>query len=227
MEKNLSSPENIEYKEIVDQIKREYKTKIESEIQTAKKEMSKEAASILGHEFAQLLSKRKALVENFGKNAKIVLDFAVKNGMASEIKQLGEWSKTVADKNNAKKGDGNKLFEALVDKIEQINPTITSPLRDSESELVANNRQLNEVVEGKKAMLKQLEKERREKLQKRIIELVLEFNKKILVVNKSFGIEGGKSLHSLDLNADKVKFDVADEIDEEIYIPAGNDDIIN
>ena len=76
-------------------------------------------------------------------------------------------------------------------------------------------------------MLKQLEKEHRENLQKQIIELVLEFNKKILVVNKSFGIEGGKSIHSLDLKADNVKFDVTEEIDEEIYIPAGNDDIIN
>ncbi|MBQ3571375.1 MAG: hypothetical protein IJA15_00960 [Clostridia bacterium] len=227
MDKNNNSTEAIEYKEIVDQIKREYKSKIENVIQSAKKQMSKEAAGILGHEFAQLLSKRKELVDCFGKNAKVVLNFAVKNGMATEIKQLGEWSKTVTDKNNLKKSEGNKLFEALVDKIEQINPSITSPLRDSESELVANNRRLNEVVQSKKIMLKQLEKEHRENLQKQIIELVLEFNKKILVVNKSFGIEGKKSIHSLDLKTDNVEFDVTEEIDEEIYIPAGNDDIIN
>ena len=226
MDKNTNLLENAEYKEIVDEIKSEYKKKIQAEVESAKKEMSRQVVGVLGNPFVELFSQRKKLIDQFGKQTKIVLDYAVQHSMVEDINRLSKWSKD-CDNELTKKGDGNKLFEQLLDKIEQVCPDLVTPIRKTEFELELNNKKINELVNQKKSVLQNLEKQSRDKLRKTIMSLVIEFNKRILVVNESFGLKSDQKLQIFDNEEESLSLSLDENEEDNLFIPVGNGDIIN
>ena len=222
----LTAAETEEYNEIVSSVKEEYKKKITLEIQNAKKEMAKEAISLLGQGFIDLLNERKRLLAEFGEKARAVLQFAINNKMTEDVNRLNDWSARL-DKKSTLTGEGNKLFRQLVEKIEVFRPDITKSLKECEQNLITNNEKMTKMVAVKKDLLKTVENKYREKLKKIVVDLVVEFNKKIVVINQTFGIKDAKPLIlESETNDLSISFEEKEEEDE-IFIFSSNSDIIN
>ena len=62
---HLTQEERDEYLEIINELKKEFKNKIQEQIKKVREELSKNTAEILGVEFATLLNDRKDLLKTF------------------------------------------------------------------------------------------------------------------------------------------------------------------
>lgn len=227
MEKNNAFlSEKTEYDEIIENLKKEYKKKIEDRIAETKKEVANEFAVILGAEFSFLLKERKGFVENFGNSARDILNFALKNGLEKEVKELSRWSERTKTENE-KIGECGRLFSILVDKVSLLNINLSNAFRKTEEDLSVNRKRLEEIVKIKKGLLDRAQKKHKDKLQQSILDIVTEFNKKIQVINQTFGMDVKQTISSFEDVDGDVNIRIEEDFEENLFIPAVNDDVVN
>lgn len=217
---------DIEYKSVIKRLKTEYKKKINEEIEKGKNDIAKLSTDVLGRDFALLVIERKKLVSNFSSQGKALLEYAVSNGMTQEVEDLKKWSESKEDI-SSKKQKGASLFSILVNKVELLRPDLVDSLKKTEKLLDDNNDQIILIVDSKKTQLEKIKVEKRKELQQKVVDLVLEFNKKLLVINDSFGIVSKKQPSSPLDGVDDFKFDIDGGYEDDIFVPPGADDIIN
>ena len=223
---NVFLSEKTEYDEIIENLKKEYKKKIEERITETKKEVANEFAVILGSEFSFLLKERKGFVENFGNSARDILNFALKNGLEKDVKELSRWSERTKTENE-KIGEGGQLFSILVDKVSLLNTNLANAFRRSEENLSINRKSLEEIVKVKKGLLDRAQKKHKEALQLSILDVVAEFNKKIQVINKTFGMDFKQTISSFEDVDGDVNIRIEEDFEENLFIPSLNDGVIN
>ena len=222
----LGLTEKAEYQEILQRLKEEFKSKMKEVINQEKKAMAKEAAEILGRDFANLVDERKKLIEEFSVESRKVLTYAVKIGLKDRITALSNLTKD-SDKNATQRGKATALFAQLVDEVQKYDENIVIPLKEVERKIAENNKKMTELVKLRKPEIEIVEKKYKQKLQKILIEFILDFNKRLAVINKEFGITHGKPISPLDdlKETEGLKISLDNELDEGIFIPADNDDI--
>lgn len=222
----LGLTEKAEYQEILQRLKEEFKSKMKEVINQEKKAMAKEAAEILGRDFANLVDERKKLIEEFSIESRKVLTYAVKIGLKDRITALTNLTKDT-DKNATQRGKATALFAQLVDEVQKYDENIVNPLKEVERKIAENNKKMTELVKQRKPEIEIVEKKYKQKLQKILIEFILDFNKRLAVINKEFGITHGKPISPLDdlKETEGLKISLDNELDEGIFIPADNDDI--
>ena len=222
----LELTEKAEYQEILQRLKEEFKSKMKEVINQEKKAMAKEAAEILGRDFANLVDERKKLIEEFSVESRKVLTYAVKIGLKDRITALSNLTKDT-DKNATQRGKATALFAQLVDEVQKYDENIVIPLKEVERKIAENNKKMTELVKQRKPEIEIVEKKYKQKLQKILIEFILDFNKRLAVINKEFGITHGKPISPLDdlKETEGLKISLDNELDEGIFIPADNDDI--
>ena len=106
----LQGAEKAEYQEITNQIKREFKEKMQDAINTEKRLMAKEAAELLGRDFADLVNERKQLIDQFSAQSRKVLTFAIQIGLKDKITEL---SQVIKDKSSKITAETKKTATAL------------------------------------------------------------------------------------------------------------------
>lgn len=222
--------DNREYLEIVGNLKKEFKNKIKEEIESVQKKLSRQALDLLGAEFTLLLSERKALLDKFKVSGKKLLNYAKERGFISELTNLENWS-SKQEKELDRKGEGSKLFEDIIKKVQIYNPALTEEVLKIQSELLSNNKQVSALVSEKKPLIDKMQKESRAPLQKIIVDLVVEFNKKIQVVNAEFGLNITKAISPFEDGekaSDSVQISISDDVDDSFFIsPTSGDDVLN
>lgn len=222
--------DNREYLEIVGNLKKEFKNKIKEEIESVQKKLSRQALDLLGAEFTLLLSERKALLDKFKVSGKKLLNYAKERGFISELTNLENWS-SKQEKEIDRKGEGSKLFEDIIKKVQIYNPALTEEVLKIQSELLSNNKQVSALVSEKKPLIDKMQKESRAPLQKIIVDLVVEFNKKIQVVNAEFGLNITKAISPFEDGekaSDSVQISISDDVDDSFFIsPTSGDDVLN
>lgn len=223
---NVFLSEKTEYDEIIENLKKEYKKKIEDRIAETKKEVANEFSVILGAEFSFLLKERKGFVENFGNSARDILNFAIKNGLEKEVKELSRWSERTKTENE-KIGEGGQLFSILVDKVSLLNTNLANTFRKTEEDLSLNRKRLEEIVKIKKGLLDRAQKKHKDKLQQSILDIVTEFNKKIQVINQTFGMDVKQTISSFEDEDGDVNIRIGEDFENNLFIPAVNDDVVN
>lgn len=231
---NLTAEDKEEYLEITAQIKQEFKKKIQSEIEVVRKDLAEQTAHLLGVEFATLLNDRKNLLQVFKDSGKKLLLYAKECGLTAELKNLENWSME-AQKNEQTKSEGNKLFSDIIDLVALRNPTLATEVKNIQAELNKNNQLLLQAVKDKKPQLDRVQKDKKLALQKIIVEIILQFNQKIAVVNKSFGIKADKPISPFDdkdkdaiLVESEISADIKEDFADELFIPlTGGDDDLN
>ena len=114
----LGIDERTEYQEILDRLKSEFKNKIKSIIEQEKREMAKEAANILGRDFANLVSERRKLTDAFSIESKKVLNFAIKIGQRDKITELSKLTKD-RDENADIKSKATTLFGEILQVVQE------------------------------------------------------------------------------------------------------------
>ncbi len=225
MSDKIYEDESVEYNEIIKNIRAEYKKKIEDEIALAKEQMNKEAADILGREFAIAVVERKKLIGEYSVNSKAVLTYAVKNGLREEVKLLDDWAKEYG-KNKGEREKGSILLNDIVAKVAHLNPKLIIELKRSERKLVENNALLIELIKSKKALLEKLQKDHRERLKNTLVKLILQFTNKIVAINKEFGVKNAK-IEPPEIDDQAINISVEPEIenDEDFFIPSDSGDL--
>ena len=176
----LGINERTEYQEILDRLKSEFKNKIKSIIEQEKREMAKEAANILGRDFANLVSERRKLTDAFSIESKKVLNFAIKIGQRDKITELSKLTKD-RDENADIKSKATALFGEILQVVQEFDSELIKSLRLIEAKLDENNKKMTALVNLKKKDIEQVEQNYKQKLQKILIEVVLDFNKRIAV----------------------------------------------
>ena len=232
---HLSPDDREEYIEIINQFKQEFKKKIQDEIAKIRQELSKNTAEILGIEFATLLNERKKLLQNFKESSKKLLIYAKELKLSAQLEKLQNWS-TQAQKDNSARTEGAKLFQDVVEEVANHNPSIADEVKKVQLLLTKNSEQLVSIVKSKKELIDKKQKEFRLPLQKVIVDLLVEFNKKITVVNQSFNVQNTKPLSPFDegdkISVDnelsaKISDDISEDFGDELFIPVSGDDDLN
>lgn len=222
----LGIDERTEYQEILDRLKSEFKNKIKSIIEQEKREMAKEAANILGRDFANLVSERRKLTDAFSIESKKVLNFAIKIGQRDKITEL---SKLAKDRNeNADiKSKATTLFGEILQVVQEFDSELIKSLRLIEAKLDENNKKMTALVNLKKKDIEQVEQNYKQKLQKILIEVVLDFNKRIAVINKEFGIENSKPFIPFEdgESSEKLTVGLEEDLNDGFFIPTDSDDV--
>ena len=223
----LESAERAEYQEIIDQVKHEFKEKMQEAISTEKRLMAKDAAELLGKEFSDLVSERKKLIEQFSTQSRKVLSLAIQIGLKDKITALSE---AINDKNAKDAKDIRKsataMFADVVNAVEEHDEELAKQLRLIERRLAVNNKAMNDLVALKKPEIEQIEKKYKQKLQKILVDIALDFNKRIVVINKEFGVTSEKIV--LPQIADDETKDLKVTLDgdaEGFFIPSDTDDV--
>ncbi|MBR3865064.1 MAG: hypothetical protein IKJ19_08160 [Clostridia bacterium] len=233
---HLTQEEREEYLEIINDFKQEFKNKIQDEIKNVREKLSKSTAEILGVEFANLLNERKKLLKTFKSSAKRLLLCAKECGITAELENLEKWSAQAKKEENTK-SEGTKLFDEVIQAVLVKNPSIANEVKDIQLELNKNSEQLVQIVKSKKVLIDKLQNSFRAPLQKSIVDLIVEFNKKVAVVNESFNVENIKALSPFD-DKDKILTDndistqmsmqitdeISEDFDDELFIPLSKND---
>ncbi len=233
---HLSQEDREEYLEILNEFKQEFKNKIQAEITKVRDELAKKTAEILGVEFADLLNERKEMLKNFKSCGKKLLLYAKDCGLTVELENLKNWS-AQSKKDDKEKNEGTKLFDEIIQSVANKNPSLSKEVKEIQLQLNKNGELLVQIVKNKKLLIDKAQNDLRSPLQKAIVDLLVEFNKKIAVVNQSFKIENKKTLSPFDDN-DKISFDsdispkfandISEDFDDELFIPiSGNDEDLN
>ncbi len=222
----LGIDERTEYQEILDRLKSEFKNKIKSIIEQEKREMAKEAANILGRDFANLVSERRKLTDAFSIESKKVLNFAIKIGQRDKITELSKLTKD-RDKNADIKSKATILFGEILQVVQEFDSELIKSLRLIEAKLDENNKKMTALVNLKKKDIEQVEKNYKQKLQKILIEVVLDFNKRIAVINKEFGIENSKPFIPFEdgESSEKLTVGLEEDLNDGFFIPTDSDDV--
>lgn len=222
----LGIDERTEYQEILDRLKSEFKNKIKSIIEQEKREMAKEAANILGRDFANLVSERRKLTDAFSIESKKVLNFAIKIGQRDKITELSKLTKD-RDENADIKSKATTLFGEILQVVQEFDSELIKSLRLIEAKLDENNKKMTALVNLKKKDIEQVEKNYKQKLQKILIEVVLDFNKRIAVINKEFGIENSKPFIPFDdgESSEKLTVGLEEDLNDGFFIPTDSDDV--
>lgn len=222
----LGIDERTEYQEILDRLKCEFKNKIKSIIEQEKREMAKEAANILGRDFANLVSERKKLTDAFSIESKKVLNFAIKIGQRDKITKLSKLTKD-RDENADIKSKATTLFGEILQVVQEFDSELIKSLRLIEAKLDENNKKMTALVNLKKKDIEQVEKNYKQKLQKILIEVVLDFNKRIAVINKEFGIENSKPFIPFEdgESSEKLTVGLEEDLNDGFFIPTDSDDV--
>ncbi|MBE5764256.1 MAG: hypothetical protein E7339_01475 [Clostridiales bacterium] len=222
----LGIDERTEYQEILDRLKSEFKNKIKSIIEQEKREMAKEAANILGRDFANLVSERRKLTDAFSIESKKVLNFAIKIGQRDKITELSKLTKD-RDENADIKSKATTLFGEILQVVQEFDSELIKSLRLIEAKLDENNKKMTALVNLKKKDIEQVEKNYKQKLQKILIEIVLDFNKRIAVINKEFGIENSKPFIPFDdgESSEKLTVGLEEDLNDGFFIPTDSDDV--
>ena len=216
-----------EHSQIIEQIKAEYKKKMQAVVEKAKESMHREAVVILGREFVELVTQRKKLLAEYRVKTKELLEYAIRNGIGADVKQLSDWSKTY-DKSKEKSGKGTQLLEIVVEKVRLINPKMVSAFKEIENDLKNNNAKIIELMKNKKSELQALQTKARAQLQKELVPIIVELNNKIKVVNQSFGVETVKQTTESILDETDKTLNISFEGEsgeDDIFIPSGTDDV--
>lgn len=222
----LGIDERTEYQEILDRLKSEFKNKIKSIIEQEKREMAKEAANILGRDFANLVSERRKLTDAFSIESKKVLNFAIKIGQRDKITELSKLTKD-RDENADIKSKATTLFGEIVQVVQEFDSELIKSLRLIEAKLDENNKKMTALVNLKKKDIEQVEKNYKQKLQKILIEVVLDFNKRIAVINKEFGIENSKPFIPFEdgESSEKLTVGLEEDLNDGFFIQTDSDDV--
>ena len=222
----LGIDERTEYQEILDRLKSEFKNKIKSIIEQEKREMAKEAANILGRDFANLVSERRKLTDAFSIESKKVLNFAIKIGQRDKITELSKLTKD-RDENADIKSKATTLFGEILQIVQEFDEELVKSLRSIEAKLDENNKKMKALVNLKKKDIEQVEKNYKQKLQKILIEVVLDFNKRIAVINKEFGIENSKPFIPFEEgeSSEKLTVGLEEDLNDGFFIPTDSDDV--
>ncbi len=222
----LGIDERTEYQEILDRLKSEFKNKIKSIIEQEKREMAKEAANILGRDFANLVSERRKLTDAFSIESKKVLNFAIKIGQRDKITELSKLTKD-RDENADIKSKATTLFGEILQIVQEFDEELVKSLRLIEAKLDENNKKMTALVNLKKKDIEQVEKNYKQKLQKILIEVVLDFNKRIAVINKEFGIENSKPFIPFEEgeSSEKLTVGLEEDLNDGFFIPTDSDDV--
>lgn len=222
----LGIDERTEYQEILDRLKSEFKNKIKSIIEQEKREMAKEAANILGRDFANLVSERRKLTDAFSIESKKVLNFAIKIGQKDKITELSKLTKD-KDKNADIKSKATTLFGEILQVVQEFDSELIKSLRLIEAKLDENNKKMTALVNLKKKDIEQVENNYKQKLQKILIEVVLDFNKRIAVINKEFGIENSKPFIPFEdgESSEKLTVGLEEDLNDGFFIPTDSDDV--
>lgn len=222
----LGIDERTEYQEILDRLKSEFKNKIKSIIEQEKREMAKEAANILGRDFANLVSERRKLTDAFSIESKKVLNFAIKIGQRDKITELSKLTKD-RDENADIKSKATTLFGEILQVVQEFDSELIKSLRLIEAKLDENNKKMTALVNLKKKDIEQVEKNYKQKLQKILIEVVLDFNKRIAVINKEFGIENSKPFIPFEdgESSEKLTVGLEEDLNDGFFIPTDSDDV--
>lgn len=222
----LGIDERTEYQEILDRLKSEFKNKIKSIIEQEKREMAKEAANILGRDFANLVSERRKLTDAFSIESKKVLNFAIKIGQRDKITELSKLTKD-RDENADIKSKATTLFGEILQVVQEFDSELIKSLRLIEAKLDENNKKMTALVNLKKKDIEQVEQNYKQKLQKILIEVVLDFNKRIAVINKEFGIENSKPFIPFDdgESSEKLTVGLEEDLNDGFFIPTDSDDV--
>ena len=223
----LQGAEKAEYQEITNQIKREFKEKMQDAINTEKRLMAKEAAELLGRDFADLVNERKQLIDQFSAQSRKVLTFAIQIGLKDKISEL---SQVIKDKSSKAAVETRKtataLFANLLDTVEEHDEEMVKHLRSIERRLTSNNKAMADLVASRKTEIEQIEKKYKQKLQKILIEIVLDFNKRLAVINKEFGVVGEKRVSPMGEDAtDDLKITIGEDSAEGFFIPTDSNDV--
>ena len=235
---HLSKEDREEYLEIINQFKQEFKKKIQDELSIIRKDLAKNTAEILGIEFAKLLNERKELLLNFKACGKKLLMVAKEYGFNTQLKNLQKWSEQVK-KDNGAKTEGSELFQEVLNAVSDCNPALTEEVSKIQLQLSKNAELLAQIVKDKKSLIDKAQSSYRAPLQKKIVDLLVEFNKKITVVNQSFNVQNTKPLSPFD-EGDKISVengfsakiaenldDIGGNFDDELFIPISGDDDLN
>lgn len=222
----LGIDERTEYQEILDRLKSEFKNKIKSIIEQEKREMAKEAANILGRDFANLVSERRKLTDAFSIESKKVLNFAIKIGQRDKITELSKLTKD-RDENADIKSKATTLFGEILQVVQEFDSELIKSLRLIEAKLDENNKKMTALVNLKKKDIEQVEQNYKQKLQKILIEVVLDFNKRIAVINKEFGIENSKPFIPFEdgESSEKLTVGLEEDLNDGFFIPTDSDDV--
>ncbi len=222
----LGIDERTEYQEILDRLKSEFKNKIKSIIEQEKREMAKEAANILGRDFANLVSERRKLTDAFSIESKKVLNFAIKIGQRDKITELSKLTKD-RDENADIKSKATTLFGEILQVVQEFDSELIKSLRLIEAKLDENNKKMTALVNLKKKDIEQVEQNYKQKLQKILIEVVLDFNKRIAVINKEFGIENSKPFIPFEdgESSEKLTVGLEENLNDGFFIPTDSDDV--
>lgn len=222
----LGIDERTEYQEILDRLKSEFKNKIKSIIEQEKREMAKEAANILGRDFANLVSERRKLTDAFSIESKKVLNFAIKIGQRDKITELSKLTKD-RDENADIKSKAATLFGEILQVVQEFDSELIKSLRLIEAKLDENNKKMTALVNLKKKDIEQVEKNYKQKLQKILIEVVLDFNKRIAVINKEFGIENSKPFIPFEdgESSEKLTVGLEEDLNDGFFIQTDSDDV--
>ena len=223
----LQGAEKAEYQEITNQIKREFKEKMQDAINTEKRLMAKEAAELLGRDFADLVNERKQLIAQFSAQSRKVLTFAIQIGLKDKITELSQVIKDKSGKTTAEtKKTATALFANVLDMVEEHDEDMVEYLRSIERRLASNNKAMTDLVASRKTEIEQIEKKYKQKLQKILIEIVLDFNKRLAVINKEFGVVGEKLLSPMgEDTAGDLKITIGEDSAEGFFIPTDSDDV--
>lgn len=226
--KQLQGAEKAEYQEIVDQIKREFKNKVQEIINEEKRLMAKDAAELLGREFSDLVKERKQLIEQFTIQSRKVLTFAVQIGLKDKITELSEVIKEKSADAKAKRKSATALFASLLDEVAQCDEELVRQIRLIEGRLAVNNKSMTDLFSSKKAEIEQIEKKYKEKLQKLLVDIVLDFNKRLAVVNKEFGVSSENMVSPVESDSVteglKITLNAEDEANG-FFIPSDTDEV--
>ena len=233
---HLNKEDREEYLEIINELKQEFKNKIQNEIAKVRSELAKNTAEVLGVEFANLLNERKELLKIFKNAGKRLLTYAKECGLTTELEKLQNWS-TQSKKEEKAKPEGTKLFDDVVKSVANKNPSLANEVSEIQLQINKNSEMLVQIVKSKKSLIDKAQQDFRAPLQKVIVDLLVEFNKKVLVVNQSFNIENKKPISPFD-EGDKLAIEgelssqitntVNDDFEDEFFIPTSlSDDELN
>ena len=188
--------------------------------------MAKEAANILGRDFANLVSERRKLTDAFSIESKKVLNFAIKIGQRDKITELSKLTKD-RDENADIKSKATTLFGEILQVVQEFDSELIKSLRLIEAKLDENNKKMTALVNLKKKDIEQVEQNYKQKLQKILIEVVLDFNKRIAVINKEFGIENSKPFIPFEdgESSEKLTVGLEEDLNDGFFIPTDSDDV--